>query len=144
MSAKLKVYLAARYSRREEMCRYRNQLESGGHIEVTSRWINGEHQAENDELVHGGSATRFASEDIKDLDDAVVVVNFTEEPRGTSSRGGRHVEFGYALAMRKHVIVVGPRENVFHCIGTVRVFGNWMAALSSILDLAKAYISSRG
>lgn len=143
MSTTLKVYLAARYSRREEMLRCRYQLESSGKITVTSRWINGDHQAENDQLHHGSDATRFAAEDLKDLEAAHVVVNFTEEPRGTSSRGGRHVEFGFALANRKRLIVVGPRENVFHCLGQVTVFPNWMAALSSILDMATAYQSSR-
>jgi len=39
----MKIYLASRYSRREELCGYRTQLESMG-VEVTSRWLNGAHQ----------------------------------------------------------------------------------------------------
>jgi nucleoside 2-deoxyribosyltransferase len=42
------------------------------------------------------------------------VISFTF-PRGTpSTGGGRHVEFGYALAKGKRVVVIGERENVFH------------------------------
>jgi len=44
------------------------------------------------------------------------VITFTETPRSSNSRGGRHVEFGIALGMRKRAVVIGPRENVFHCL----------------------------
>ena len=44
--------------------------------------------------------------------DAVIV--FTEMPNSVLATGGSHVEFGLALAQGKRVIVVGPRENVFH------------------------------
>jgi len=36
-------------------------------------------------------------------------------------RGGRHVEFGLALAQGKHLILVGQPENVFHHLPQVRV-----------------------
>lgn len=39
----MNFYLAARYSRREELCGYRSQLENDGHT-VTGRWLNGSHQ----------------------------------------------------------------------------------------------------
>ena len=38
-------YLAARYSRREELCGYRADLQRLG-IEVPARWLNGSHQLE--------------------------------------------------------------------------------------------------
>lgn len=41
------VYLAARYSRRLELCGYRAQLAEHG-IEVPARWLNGSHQLDND------------------------------------------------------------------------------------------------
>ena len=48
--------------------------------------------------------------------DAVII--FTEIPNTILATGGRHVEFGLALAQGKRVIivspVVSPRENVFH------------------------------
>ncbi len=61
-------------------------------------------------------------EDAADLAAADCVVSFTEAPRSTSSRGGRHVEFGMALGLRKHCVVIGPRENVFHCLPQVAIF----------------------
>ena len=111
----MNVYLAARYSRRLEMCGVAARLESEGH-RVTSRWILGMHQAENDELHRGAEAERFAEEDLADVREAELVLAFTEPPRSSSSRGGRHVEFGYALALGIPIIVVGPRENVFTCL----------------------------
>lgn len=37
----MRIYLAARYSRREELLGYRADLEAAGHI-VTSRWLAGD------------------------------------------------------------------------------------------------------
>ena len=64
---------------------------------------------------------RFASEDLEDIRRADVVICFTEEPRSNNSRGGRHVEFGYALGLGKTIVIVGPRENVFYCIRNERI-----------------------
>lgn len=111
------AYLAARYSRREELVPHKEALEDAG-WEVTSRWLLGNHQAQNDDLYPGAAAERFALEDLDDLMRADVLIHFTEPPRQPStSRGGRHVEHGYALAQGQRIIIVGPRENVFHCVG---------------------------
>lgn len=128
------MYLAARYSRREELCRYRNELEVLGHA-VTSRWLNGNHQIDDKGLSIEADAAlreRFAQEDYEDLVAADWVISFTEEPRSTNSRGGRHVEFGLALGLGKHCIVVGPRENVFHCLPNVAWFDSWERAIDHI------------
>lgn len=109
------VYLAARYSRRLELCEYRDDLRRDGFI-VTSRWLLGNHQAENDQLHRGADAERFAAEDVADLRAADVMLAFTEPPRSSNSRGGRHVEFGIALGVGIPIVVVGPRENVFTCL----------------------------
>lgn len=37
------IYLAARYSRRLELCGYREQLRAAGH-KVQAVWLDGEHQ----------------------------------------------------------------------------------------------------
>jgi nucleoside 2-deoxyribosyltransferase len=116
------VYLAARYSRRLELCGYAAELESAGH-RVTSRWLLGNHQAENEQLHRGAEAERFAAEDLADVRAAALVVAFTEAPRTSNSRGGRHVEFGYALGIGIAVVIVGPRENVFGCL--VPQFESW-------------------
>jgi hypothetical protein len=125
--ASLKVYLAARYSRRRELCEYAAYLAAFGHS-ITSRWLEGNHQISDDGLSAEAKAeerTRFALEDWADLMAADLCINFTEPPRGTNSRGGRHVEFGAALASGKRVIVVGHRENVFHCLPQVEFYATW-------------------
>lgn len=122
-----KVYLAARYSRREELLQYREELERFG-MSVTSRWLDGNHQIDDEGLsaeAKAGERERFASEDYGDVFDADTVISFTETPRSSNSRGGRHVEFGVALGLGKRVVVIGPRENVFHCLPTVEYHLTW-------------------
>ena len=121
-----KVYLAARYSRHPEMRDVRADLEKHG-WSVTSRWINGGHELtkEGSTEAHAAERVRYAQEDTADLLAADIVISFTEEPRKTTTRGGRHVEFGMALALGKAVYVVGHRENVFHTLPQVRFFPAW-------------------
>jgi len=114
----MKIYLASRYSRFREMQGYRDELESAGHV-VTSRWINGDHQIDDQGLsvqAKEAERIRFAS----------------EAPRSSSSRGGRHVEHGMALALGKRVMVVGHRENVFHCLPEVEFFPAWQDARAAL------------
>lgn len=138
----MRIYLASRYSRRLELCEYRSQLEDLGY-DVQARWLNGQHQilsngqpiGENVEaLIEDGDADyaeirgKFARDDLEDVSNADVVISFTEPPRSNSSRGGRHVEFGIALANGAHLIVVGYRENIFHCLPEVKFAKTWETA----------------
>lgn len=141
----MKIYLAARYSRRVELCQYRSELEAMGH-EVTSRWLNGDHQISDTgtpigesgaalvEGDDGGMNPRaqqlredFAKEDIADIRAADALIAFTEPPRSTASRGGRHVAFGYALGLKMPIIIVGHMENVFCWLPEVRFCPDWKA-----------------
>lgn len=140
----MKIYLASRYSRREELVKYRTELQNLG-LDVQARWLDGKHQLANDgtpigdkgeKLVEGvddGSTnvqnaqlrSKFAQDDWEDVSSADLVINFTEAPRSSANRGGRHVEFGIALARNARVIVVGHRENIFHwlpCVEFVQTF----------------------
>lgn len=120
----MKIYLAARYGRHEEMQGYAKQLMMRGHL-VTSRWIWGAHKIEDDDLYDDTRVERkklFATHDWDDLGDASMCISFTEVPKSSASRGGRHVELGIALARSKRCLVVGPRENVFHCLDMVDVY----------------------
>lgn len=113
----MRIYLAARYSRRQELQGYAATLREMGHV-VTSRWLlPGEHEGEADPDTELGvdRMARYAFEDLLDVDDSDTVVVFTEQ-RGIYSSGGRHVEFGYAIARNKSIIIVGPIENVFHAL----------------------------
>ncbi len=131
----MRIYLAARYSRREEMRIIAAELETMGH-EVTSRWINGSHELTDHPAYE--DRTRLACEDMQDLYRADVVISFTEQPRAAldnPGRGGRHVEFGLALrnpGQRK--IVVGWRENVFHYLPEVEFYETWEQAKKALKD----------
>lgn len=140
----MRIYLASRYSRREELCGYRTQLESIGHT-VTARWLNGLHQIndagvpvaddgmtklvrdedESTEVKVISMRAKFAREDYDDVMSADMLIAFTEKPRSELTRGGRHVELGVAIGAGKIVIVVGPRENIFCWMDTVLHFDNW-------------------
>lgn len=128
----MKVYLAARYSRHSEMRGYASQLRGLGHG-VTSRWILGDHEirtsghAEDEEF-----QVVWALEDWADLSAASVVISFTERPGDIAgrARGGRHTEYGMALALGKRVLVVGYRENVFHHLPQAEFCPTWNDALA--------------
>jgi nucleoside 2-deoxyribosyltransferase len=113
----MKAYLAARFSRFDELNRYKRELEDYG-VEVTSRWLNGGHEwvGTPDEDIPVERNAMFAQEDLDDIEGADIFICFTEPARSGPARGGRHVEFGYALARRMPILVVGHRENVFYCL----------------------------
>lgn len=126
----MRIYLAARYSRHPELQGYAAELEAMGH-EITSRWIRGGHPITDEGLskeAEEGQRRRFAVEDLEDLAACDLCISFSEPPRGSNSRGGRHVEHGLALGMGKLTMVVGPRENVFHCLPGTVVCATWAEA----------------
>lgn len=122
-------YLAARYSRHKELQEYAKDIQSLGRIHmVRSRWIWGNHQIDDKGLsieAKREERERFAKEDFEDLLHSGVVISFTEKPRSVNSRGGRHVEFGIAIGLGKKCVVIGPRENVFHCLPEIIVYEKW-------------------
>lgn len=144
----MRIYLAARYSRRLELCGYREELVRRG-FTVTSRWLDGSHQLDNagtpigdhgEQLVETGDEERaallrekFATDDRDDVLSADALVAFTEVPRAGTSRGGRHVELGIALGVGMPVTVVGPRENVFCWLPEVTHYETWPEYLAHAL-----------
>ena len=136
------IYLAARYSRLEELQGYADDLRAIGH-RVEARWLLGDHQIhEGADKVEAATVSvplegrPFALDDYVDVLEADMLIAFSEEPRaGGASRGGRHVEFGMALAWGKLVVVVGPRENVFHTLQMVNHFWRWSEALEALREM---------
>lgn len=131
-----KVYLAARYSRNEEMRCVRVVLMALGY-EVTSRWIDchegkypGSFTCErlNDDP---GYCAAIGRNDVEDLAAADTVVSFTSPVGG--GKGGRHVEFGLALGLGKQLIIVGPRENVFHTLPQVQWYPDWPRLVAALV-----------
>ena len=116
-----RVYLAASYGRKDEVREYAYQLVKLGYT-ITSRWLTDNHEipsaleveAARDSIPLSGS--EFACKDVEDVKSANILVMFSESPTSGVSRGGRHVEFGLAMAWEKKIVVVGPRENVFHTL----------------------------
>lgn len=104
-----RAYLAASWGRRAELCGYREAL-WGQNIHVTSRWID----EAGDGLPPGNMRCLVAAQrDLQDIREADFVLFFTDPPGQSTSRGGRHTELGYALALGKPVIVIGEPENIF-------------------------------
>jgi hypothetical protein len=176
----MNIYLAARYSRRLELCGYREQLRAMGHV-VDTVWLNGEHQiSDTGEPIgeHGESLvesspnrcpctywhaphdycdgkpkalrigeqlnpeehseraaalrTKFAEDDLADVEACDMLIAFTEPPRaaGGRNRGGRHVELGIAIGQGKLIAIVGPRENLFCWLPEITQFDTWEEALA--------------
>lgn len=135
----MKIYLAARYSRREELYEYHKDLIKLGH-EVTSSWLVD--TSENTAIVEGSIHTMplesrpYAARDYNEIARSNIVISFTESPISRYGRGGRHVEFGLAMAWGKQLIIVGPRENIFHTLGDVEQFDTWQDCLEFIAKIA--------
>ena len=129
----MKIYLASRFSRADEMNLYAYALQRAGH-EIVSRWhADPDHRREwkGPDNAPAELNARLAREDWEDLSSADAVVSFT----GGGGRGGRHVEFGMAITLGKRIIIVGPRENVFHWLPQVSAYPDFfscVAALSAI------------
>jgi hypothetical protein len=127
----MKCYLAARYSRRQEIQVYAAALRGEGH-EVTSRWLDGVHEAVDGDMRRWGE---FAQDDLDDIAACDTLLSFTET--GLYPRGSRHVEFGVALAAAKKLVVIGPVENVFMALPHVLQFNSWGDYMMAILDRPK-------
>lgn len=108
----MNIYIAARYSRKEEMKKVRDVLQKA-EFAVTSSWLDEPHGA-NTQLneLSDSLNEEYAQVDIDDINRADRILFFSESV--LTPRGGRHVEFGYALAQGKSIDVVGPKENIFH------------------------------
>ena len=118
------IYIAGRYSRRDEFRFVAKRLRDAGH-HVTSGWL---YETEPLNSKMGDHSEDFYKEtariDLADIDRSEVVLFFSEDPLVGTPRGGRHVEFGYAISKFKFIAVVGPKENIFHYCSTVAHFDN--------------------
>jgi nucleoside 2-deoxyribosyltransferase len=98
------IYLAGRFSRRDEFNGYAVRLRSWG-FTVDARWLVEDHEWYGEQDAGAREAARrFALDDLEDVTRADIVLVFT----------GRHVEYGIALGQGKDIVVVGEPENVFH------------------------------
>lgn len=133
----MKLYLCSRYSRRDELRAIRERLHNETKHTVIARWLDTEWEEKE---VGGHSVApleyrrKWALQDVEDVKCCDCLIAFSEDNLSLAGkRGGRHVEFGIALALGKRLIVVGPRENLFHEHPEVEV----VACVTSLLRLLK-------
>ena len=122
----MKIYIAARFSKRHIAHRLGKTLATLGHT-IVSRWsmphadyvapVGLSEQATDDER------RQFALDDMHDLRRANCLILLGESARN-NSRGGRLVEFGVALAYGHRVMITQERETVFQCLPQVEFYQN--------------------
>ncbi len=139
----MRWYLAGRMSREKELAGVAEALRMQGHT-VTSRWLQGGHKFEDGEFAQANFVLAshaklalapmdayqtlkrgrgIAFDDLLDLQESDALAYFSsggrsEEP-SHPGRGGCHAEFGFALASRKLIVLVGAAENVFHFLPSI-------------------------
>lgn len=134
----MNIYIAARFSRRHEAHALAKELTKRGH-HIASRWV----RPDADHVLPTGLSReaaaaerrRFAEEDFDDVVAADCMVSLMEEPRN-NSRGGRHVEFGMGYVLGHRMIIIGPRETVFHHLREVEHFASIEDFLESLGEVA--------
>jgi hypothetical protein len=128
------VYIAAQYERKEEMRKYRDELQAMG-ITTTSRWLDGNNQEEGlgaDDL--NATPWRGMPHAVLDTEDVMKADTFIMFTSGLG-RGGHHTELGMALTTNKEIFLIGKRENVFHCLSAITVFPDWETFIAAMRAL---------
>lgn len=139
----MRYYFAAAYQRHAEMQSNADVLTMAVGAVIVSSWhrevtpgLDASFDAEY-LAAHPDEAWQHGQRDLEDLSSADAIVSFTD---GKPARGGRHVEHGFALAWAMTVgadihrdgirlVVVGPREHVFHCHPATEVYADFGAFL---------------
>jgi hypothetical protein len=115
----LKIYLAAAWSRRDEIAAVADQLmEQIPGIEITARWL-WEPTVLGSKIVRGNRfRRRRAQEDVADVRKADILVRFSDDLSGATvpaklATGSRMFEQGLAYAEGKRIVVVGGNQPIF-------------------------------
>jgi len=114
----IKIYLAAAWSRRDEIAAVADQLRELPGIEITSRWLK-EPTVLGSKIVRGNRfRRRRAQEDVADVRRADMLVRFSDDLSGTTvpaklATGSRMFEQGLAYALGKRIVVVGGQQPIF-------------------------------
>lgn len=121
----MKCYLAAGFSRKNEIAEKSQELENLG-IKITSTWPHEEMTA-NAKLheVSDEYLRQHARKDLNEILAADALILFTQDPLVPFCRGGRMHEAGFAHALGKSILICGPRENLFHWLPEINQFNTW-------------------
>lgn len=109
------IYLAASWPQRKRMRVIAQHLQQIGHS-ITSDWILSRDpvgMGPEEIAVDPAKALNGGVRDLVGIKNADLVAVFTDI---SSSTGGFHVEFGYALGKGKHIDIIGPKPNVFYAL----------------------------
>lgn len=123
----MRIYLAGRYARRLELLEYAKLLLKEGHS-YTSKWLDGDEE--------GKTLEQIAVMDLEDVKRAEMVLVFTDPYQSAQTGGGRHTELGIGYALKKHIWIVGEREQVFHSLPGVKQFDTIQEVIRG-LDILK-------
>lgn len=112
----LKIYLAAAWSRRDEIAGVAEQLKQIPGIEITSRWLR--EPSATGHKINPRFRRRRAQEDVADVRKADMLVRFSDDLSGPTvlarlATGARMFEMGLAYAEGKKIVVVGGRQQIF-------------------------------
>ncbi len=111
-----RFYVATRFANKIAGRYLAGKLRSEGHS-CTARWL---YREEGGEKGLGSRwkgtdlsalAVEYARQDLEDIEVADTVYVLTENCEGVP--GGMWVEMGYAMALNKKVLLVGPYQNIF-------------------------------
>lgn len=104
----MKLYLAHNFAARDALRLLVEKLEASGY-HVTSRWIT------DDAHVQESTAQQNALDDLEDIDAADVLVLFVDQFKDRPGKG-KFIEFGYAYAKGKQIILCGDdtESSVFY------------------------------
>jgi nucleoside 2-deoxyribosyltransferase len=134
------IYLAASWSRKHDMGQVAVALQEHGH-NIVSTWLtepDGPHHAVAEDGRYADEWLEdVAHQDIRDLDQANVLVLVAENPRTPMIGGGRHFEFGYAYKAGLPIIVWGESEHVFGHLSEVEHVYSFGALLTALDELGK-------
>lgn len=123
----MKIYIASFFDTRKRIRPYADTLWAKGH-EIVSTWLNEVSKPEM--MATEIFRKKLAMKDIAEVNDADLVILDTLD---ITPRGGREVEFGFALGRFQSKIIyrVGPVRNIFHTLCD-NSFDNWDELLDKI------------
>lgn len=122
----LRVYLAAPFELQEMAARIAAFLATEHGIGCTSRWLT----------AGGVDSDEWARYCLADVGRCDVFVVINPEAFRKTGTGGRHVEFGYALALRKPVVIVGEQTNLFHTLAEIETVSGGESLVDAVRRLA--------
>ncbi len=117
----MKIYIAASYPRQAEAIKLAYKLMKHRGDVITSGWLEQEDKNANPcaegrtPPVH--EQRNKAERDLGHIEIADVLIMITGD---NLSGGGRRTEYGFALGLRKPVIIYGPKEIIFDSVDAAR------------------------